>query len=129
MSKKPTPGLYGVIDIGTKTVKAIVIEANNKGLRLLNIESVEIASFDTFTDEDRYDDQIREAISKLANNLNLTKCKKIISLYYNRELQVKLLDFPNTVGTEQLNQALPWEAKKLLSPHYKDEQFTYSYLG
>ena len=127
MSKKPTPGLYGVIDIGTKTVKAIVIEANNKGLRLLNIESVEIASFDTFTDEDRYDDQIREAISKLANNLNLTKCKKIISLYYNRELQVKLLDFPNTVGTEQLNQALPWEAKKLLSPHYKDEQFTYSY--
>ena len=127
MSKKPTPGLYGVIDIGTKTVKAIVIEVSNKSQRLLNIESIDLAAFDTFTDEEKYDDQIRDAISKLTESLNLNRCKKIISLFYNRELQVKLIDFPNTVGTEQLNQVLPWEAKKLLSPHYKDEQFTYSY--
>ncbi len=127
MSKKPSPGLYGVIDIGTKTVKAIVIEVNNNSQRLLNIDSVELAAFDTFTDEEKYNDQISEAISKLADNLNLHKCKKIISLFYNRELQVKLIDFPNTVGVDHLNQVLPWEAKKLLSPHYKEEEYTYSY--
>lgn len=127
MKKKINPGLYGTIDIGTKSVKAIVIEVNDKGQRLLNIESIEINPFDTFTNEADYNKQITEAITTLAQKLELTKCKKIISLFYNRELQVKLIDFPNTVKEEQLNQTLPWEAKKLLSSHYKEEEFSYSY--
>ena len=127
MTKKLNPGLYAAIDIGTKSVKAIVIEVNDKSKRLLNAESIELASFDSFTNEEDYNKQITEAISKLVEKLELTKCKKIISLFYNREFQVKLIDFPNNVKAEQLNQMLPWEAKKLLSSHYKEEEFSYSY--
>lgn len=127
MKNNITPGLYGTIDIGTKSVKAILIEVTNKEKRLLNIEEVDIASFDTFMNEEEYNKQITEAIAKLAKSLDLFKCKKIISLFYNRDLQVKLLDFPNTVKQEQFSQILPWEAKKILSPHFKDQEFTYSY--
>ena len=128
MNKKLTPGLYGTIDIGTKSVKAIVVEFDSKGnKRLLNTASVELAPFDTFVNEEEYNQQITEAISNLAKNLDLQKCRKIISLFYNRDLQVKLLDLPSSVKSDQLDQVLPWEAKKLLSPHYKEEPFTYSY--
>ena len=127
MNKKLTPGLYGTIDIGTKSVKAIVIEINSKGKRLLKTESVDLTPFDTFVKEEEYNKQITEAISNLANSLDLQKCKKIISLFYNRDLQVKLLDLPSSVKADQLDQVLPWEAKKLLSPHYKEGPFTYSY--
>ena len=127
MTKKLNPGLYATIDIGTKSVKAVVIEVNNKSKRLLNAESIELAAFDTFTNEEDYKKQITDSISKLVEKLDLTKCQKIISLFYNREFQVKLIDFPNTVKLEQLNQMLFWEAKKLLSSHYKEEEFSYSY--
>ena len=127
MTKKLNPGLYAAIDIGTKSVKAIVIEVNDKSKRLLSTESIELAAFDTFTNEQDYNQQITDSISKLVEKLNLKQCQKIISLYYHRELQVKLIDFPNNVKAEQLDQMLPWEAKKLLSSHYKEEEFSYSY--
>ena len=127
MTKKLIPGAYAAIDIGTKSVKAIVIEVNDKAKRLLNVESIDLAPFDSFTNEEDYNKQIKEAISKLVKKLELTKCRKIISLFYNREFQVKLIDFPNNVKAEQLGQMLPWEAKKLLSSHYKEEEFSYSY--
>lgn len=127
MTKKLNPGLYATIDIGTKSVKAVVIEVNDKSKRLLNAESIELAAFDTFTNEDDYKKQITDSISKLVEKLDLTKCQKVISLFYNREFQVKLIDFPNNVKLEQLNQMLFWEAKKLLSSHYKEEEFSYSY--
>ena len=85
MNKKITPGLYGTIDIGTKSVKAIVVEINSKGnKRLLNTSNVDLAPFDTFVNEEEYNQQITEAISNLTNNLDLQKCRKIISLFYNR---------------------------------------------
>lgn len=127
MTKKLNPGLYATIDIGTKSVKAVVIEVNDKSKRLLNAESIELAAFETFTNEDDYKKQITDSISKLVEKLDLTKCQKVISLFYNREFQVKLIDFPNTVKIEQLPQMLFWEAKKLLSTHYKEEEFSYSY--
>ncbi|MBR4571555.1 MAG: hypothetical protein IKO19_12930 [Candidatus Riflebacteria bacterium] len=127
MTKKLNPGLYATIDIGTKSVKAVVIEVNDKSKRLLNAESIELAAFDTFTNEDDYKKQITDSISKLVEKLDLTKCQKVISLFYNREFQVKLIDFPNNVKLEQLNQMLFWEAKKLLSSHYKEKEFSYSY--
>ena len=127
MTKKLNPGLYATIDIGTKSVKAVVIEVNDKSKRLLNAESIELAAFETFTNEDDYKKQITDSISKLVEKLDLTKCQKVISLFYNREFQVKLIDFPNTVKIEQLPQMLFWEAKKLLSAHYKEEEFSYSY--
>ena len=127
MTKKLNPGLYATIDIGTKSVKAVVIEVNDKSKRLLNAESIELAAFDSFTNEEDYNKQITDGISKLVEKLDLTKCQKVISLFYNREFQVKLIDFPNQVKPEQLNQMLFWEAKKLLSTHYKEEEFSYSY--
>ena len=127
MNKKLTNGLYATIDIGSKSVKAIVIELNNKEKRLLKTQSIDLATPDTFKSEEEYNQQITDAISKLAKELNLSKCQKIISLFYNRDLQVKLLDLPNAVKIEQLNQMLSWEAKKLLSSHYKEEEFAYSY--
>ena len=127
MNKKLNPGLYGTIDIGTKSVKAIIIEVNNNNKRLLKTESIDLAPYDTFVNEEEYNQQINNAISNLAKKLDMHKCKKIISLFYNRDLQVKLIDFPSSVKAEQLNQVLPWEAKKLLSTHYKEEAYTYSY--
>lgn len=127
MTKKLNPGLYATIDIGTKSVKAVVIEVNDKSKRLLNAESIELNAFESFTNEEDYNKQITESISKLVEKLNLTKCQKIISLFYNREFQIKLIDFPNQVKPEQLDQMLFWEAKKLLSSHYKEEEFSYSY--
>ena len=127
MTKKLNPGLYATIDIGTKSVKAVVIEVNEKSKRLLNAESIELAAFDSFTSEQEYNQQITDSISKLVEKLDLTKCQKVISLFYNREFQVKLIDFPNSVKIEQLNQMLFWEAKKLLSSHYKEKEFSYSY--
>ena len=125
--KKLTSGLYATIDIGTKSVKAILIEVDNKGKRLKKIQSIDLPSKDSISNEEEYNKQITEAIAKLAKDLNLSKCQKIVSLFYNRDLQVKLLDLPNSVRAEQLNQMLSWEAKKLLSSHYKEEEFTYSY--
>ena len=127
MTKKLNPGLYATIDIGTKSVKAVVIEVNDKSKRLLNAESIELAAFDSFTNEEDYNKQITDGISKLVEKLDLTKCQKVISLFYNREFQVKLIDFPNQVKPEQLDQMLFWEAKKLLSTHYKEKEFSYSY--
>lgn len=127
MSKKLTNGLYSTIDIGTSSIKAIVIEVNGKDKRLLKAQSVDLAARDTFTNDEEYDQQITDAIAKLAKDLNLSKCQKVISLFYNRDLQVKLLDLPNSVKIDQLNQMLSWEAKKLLSSHYKEEEFAYSY--
>ena len=127
MNNNITPGLYATIDIGTKSVKAILLEVNNNKKRLLKVESVDIAPFDTFVNEEEYNKQITSAIAKLSKELDLAKCKKIISLFYNRDLQVKLIDFPNSVKPEQFDQVLPWEAKKILSPHYKEQEFTYSY--
>ena len=127
MTKRLNPGLYAAIDVGTKSVKAVVIEVNDKTKRLLNAESIELSAFDLFTNEQDFNKQITDSISKLVEKLELKKCQKIISLFYNREFQVKLIDFPNTVKIEQLNSMLFWEAKKLLSSHYKEEEFTYSY--
>lgn len=127
MKKNITSGLYAAIDIGTKSVKAIVIEVNNNSKRLVKTKSIELDSIDSTTSENFYKKNVKEAINKLANDLELSKCIKIISLFYNRELQVKLLDLPSTVKLDQLDQILPWEAKKLLSAHYKEEEYTYSY--
>ena len=65
MTKKLNPGLYATIDIGTKSVKAVVIEVNDKSKRLLNAESIELAAFDSFTNEEDYNKQITYGLSEV----------------------------------------------------------------
>lgn len=127
MKKKTASGLYASIDIGSTSVKAVVVEVTDKNKRLLKAESEPLNAANSFSSEEEYNIHVSDAIAKLAKSLQLDKCKKISSLYYNRELQVKLIDLPNQVTVDQLDSVLVWEAKKLLSSHYKDKEFAFSY--
>ena len=129
MNKTITSGLYAAIDIGTKSVKAIVIEVNLNSKRLLKTQSIDLDIIDNLATENSYKNQVSKAISKLTEDLELSKCQKIVTLFYNRDLQVKLLDLPSTVNIDQLDQILPWEAKKLLSSHYKEEEYVYLFAA
>lgn len=125
--KKTSPGLYCVFDIGAAAIKAVVIEVNDAGKRLINTETEAFEQSGSFSSEEEYMEQVTEKLSELAQKLPLAKCKKIASTFYNRELQVKIIDMPDQVKPEQLEQVLPWEAKKLLSSHYKEQPFAFSY--
>lgn len=127
MKKKVSSGLYATIDIGSTAIKAVVVEVTDKGKRLLRAESEEINPTNGFNSEEEYKEFVSSAIAKLTKNLRLDKCKKVSSLFYNRELQVKLIDLPNQVSKEQLDDVLVWEAKKLLSTHYHDKEFSFAY--
>ena len=127
MKKKIASGLYASIDIGSTSVKAVVVEVTEKNKRLLRAESEPLNAANSFSSEEEYNIHVSEAIAKLSKSLELDKCKKISSLYSNRELQVKLIDLPNQVTVDQLDSVLVWEAKKLLSSHYKDQEFAFAY--
>lgn len=127
MKKKVASGLYASIDIGSTSVKAVVVEVTDKNKRLLKAESEPLNPANSFGSEEEYNQHVSEAITKLVKSLELDKCKKISSLYNSRELQVKLIDLPNQVTVDQLDSVLVWEAKKLLSSHYKDQEFAFAY--
>lgn len=127
MRKKIASGLYATIDIGTTSVKTIVVEVTDKGKRLLKVASESINLPNQSNDEESHNKQITEAISKLTKDLELNKCQKISSVYNNRELQVKIIDLPSQVKKDQLSNVLVWEAKKLLSSHYKEQEFAFAY--
>lgn len=127
MKKKTSPTIYGTVDIGATAVKAVVIEEIGDKKRLLHAESRPLKLAKDFEKESDFNRQVSEAILELNKSLELSKCDKIFSLFYNRELQVKLIDLPSQISINQLQQILPWEAKKLLSANYKDEDFSFAY--
>jgi hypothetical protein len=120
-------GLYAAFDLGSASLKASVIEVNNSTPRLATIEEENLQPFNKFPDENEYRNHLIEKIQTLAERLPIKECKKISLLFSNREMQVKLIELPAQVQTEQLDKVLNWEAKKLLSPTFREEAYTFSY--
>ncbi|MGM0598752.1 MAG: hypothetical protein ACQETH_02935 [Candidatus Rifleibacteriota bacterium] len=127
MNKNIPNGLYAAFDLGSASLKASVIEVNNSTPRLAAIEEESLQSFNKFPDENEYRNHLIEKIQALAERLPIKECKKVSLLFSNREMQVKLIELPAQVQSEQIDKILNWEAKKLLSPSFREEPYTFSY--
>ncbi|MFZ5953209.1 MAG: hypothetical protein ACOYXC_21070 [Candidatus Rifleibacteriota bacterium] len=127
MKKTPQDGLYAAFDLGSFSIKAAVVEVNNSTPRLAAIEEDNLKAIGDFPSEEEYRVYLIETLQGLASRLPLKNCRKISVLFSNREMQVKIVELPNQVQSDQIEKILTWEAKKLLSPAFRDEPFSYSY--
>lgn len=127
MKKTSSNGLYAAFDIGSHSVKAVIIEVSDGKKRLATLEERQLKPKSNFHGDDEYKAHIVENLIDISEALPLNECCEVTSLFANRELQVKIIDLPNQIQTEQLEKVLSWEAKKLLSPNYRDDPYTFSY--
>ena len=127
MNKNIPNGLYAAFDLGSVSLKASVVEVNNSTPRLAAIEEESLQPFNKFPDENEYRNHLIEKIQALSERLPIKECRKVSLLFSNREMQVKLIELPAQVQSEQIDKILNWEAKKLLSPSFREEPYTFSY--
>lgn len=127
MKSKTHNGLYVAFDIGTVSIKAAVLEVNDSGQRLSAIEEEALKPASAFPGEDEHKKQIVEALKNISSRLPIARCRGISALFANRELQVKIIELPSMVQNDQISKILNWEAKKLLSPNFREEPYSFSY--
>lgn len=127
MKSTDQKGLHIAFDIGTAAIKAVVVEVTDSGKRLAAIEDAILKPVSYFPDEEEYRQHVCEALKNLAGLLPIKECRHVSALYSNRELQVKIIELPNQVQEEQVSKILNWEAKKLLSPNFRDEPYAFAY--
>ena len=127
MKQKTQNGLYVAFDIGTVSIKAAVIEITDTARRLAAIEEESIKPLSAFPGEEEHSLQIVEALKNLAARLPLVASRHTSVLFSHRELQVKIIELPNQIQSDQLEKVINWEAKKLLSPIFREEPYTFSY--
>lgn len=127
MKKKLKTGLFVSFDIGSVSIKATVVEVNEKGRRLSTTEEELLKPLVAYPGEEEFRGQIVDALKNLASRLPLKQCSAVTALYSNRELQVKIIELPSQVQADQLDNLLNWEAKKLLSPAFREEPYAFSY--
>lgn len=127
MKSKTHNGLYVAFDIGTVSIKAAVLEVNDSGQRLSAIEEEALKPASAFPGEEEHRKQIVEALKSLSSRLPMARCKGVSALFANRELQVKIIELPSMVQNDQISKILNWEAKKLLSPNFREEPYSFSY--
>lgn len=127
MKKKSHHGLYVAFDIGTVSIKAAVIEVSDKGRRLAALEEELLKPMSAYPGEEEFRVQLVEALKSLAARLPMQQSRETSALFANRELQVKIVELPAQVQPDQLDKLLNWEAKKLLSPTFRDEPYSFSY--
>ena len=127
MSKALQDGLYAAFDLGSFSLKAAVVEVNNQTPRLAAIEEENLKPIGDFPSEEDFRNYLIETVMNLSTRLPVKECKKISLLFSNREMQVKIIELPSQVQAEQIEKILNWEAKKLLSPAFRDEPYAYSF--
>lgn len=127
MKSKTHNGLYVAFDIGTVSIKAAVLEVNDSGQRLSAIEEEALKPASAFPGEEEHRKQIVEALKNVSSRLPMARCKGVSALFANRELQVKIIELPSMVQNDQISKILNWEAKKLLSPNFREEPYSFSY--
>ncbi len=129
MSAKPaaTDGLTIIVDLGSHAVKAAVIERQGTVNSLVAIEEEVFQPVGTFANDAAYFEHQVSVIRTLAARLPLAKAKRVLGLFNNRELQVKIVDLPREVPPEKMRDLLAWESRKLLSPNYKSEAVLFAY--
>jgi Tfp pilus assembly PilM family ATPase len=127
MKSTSNKGLYAAFDIGTAAIKAVIIEVTDTGKRLATIEDEPLKPVSDFPGEDEYRQHIIEALLNLTGRLPMKECRHVSALYSNRELQVKIIELPSQVQVDQIDKILNWEAKKLLSPNFREEPYAFAY--
>ncbi len=127
MKNKRPNGLYVSFDIGTVSIKAAVLEIRDAGQRLAEIEEEALKPVSAFPGEDEHRAQVVESRKSLATRLPIKEARSVSALFANRELQVKIIELPSQVQSDQVAKILNWEAKKLLSPNFRDEPYAFAY--
>lgn len=127
MKKKVSNSLYVAFDIGTVSIKAALIEDNDKGRRLAALEEELLKPQSAYPGEEEFRVQIIDALRNLSARLPMKQCREVSALFSHRELQVKIIELPAQVQPDQLDKLLNWEAKKLLSPAFREEPYSFSY--
>jgi Tfp pilus assembly PilM family ATPase len=127
MNKTIQDGLYAAFDLGTASLKASIIEVSKSTPRLALIEEDSLKPAGDFPGEDEYRVHLIETLQNLSSRLPMKDCRKVSVLFSNREMQVKIIELPGQVQADQVEKILNWEAKKLLSPAFRDEPFAFSY--
>lgn len=127
MKNKRPNGLYVSFDIGTVSIKAAVLEITDAGQRLAAIEEEALKPVSAFPGEDEHRAQVVESLKSLATRLPIKEARSVSALFANRELQVKIIELPSQVQGDQVAKILNWEAKKLLSPNFRDEPYAFAY--
>lgn len=127
MKSTSNKGLYAAFDLGTASIKAVIIEVTDSGSRIVTIDDEPLKLLFEFPGEQEYRHHVIESLKNLADRLPVNECQHIAALYSNRELQVKIIELPSQVHIEQIDKILNWEAKKLLSPNFREEPYAFAY--
>ncbi|EKD84282.1 MAG: hypothetical protein ACD_39C00136G0008, partial [uncultured bacterium] len=127
MKNTNNKGLYAAFDIGTVSIKAAIIEVTDSGKRIATIEEEALKLPADFPGEEEHRQHVIESLKSLASRLPMKECRHVSALYSNRELQVKIIELPSQVQIEQIDKILNWEAKKLLSPNFREEPYAFAY--
>lgn len=126
--KKASKGeLFVTIDIGSVSVKAVCLEIADKNKRLVAVAEEKYKNPIGGIDDDADKNAIIDALKNVVKSLNISKNANISACFFNREMQVKIIDLPNQIQQSQIEQTLNWEARKLLSPAFKDTPYTFAY--
>jgi len=127
MKRNRPDGFYAAFDLGTFAVKAVVIERRQARDRLFVVEEESLRPVAEFPGESEYRDYQIQALRTIAARLPLKDCVEVAALFNSRELQVKIAELPAQIHRDQIDGVLWFEARKLLSPNFKQEPFILGY--
>ncbi len=128
MMKRQRPdGLYTAFDLGSFAVKAVVVERLQGRDRLTLIEEESLRPASEFATEADYRDHQVQAIRSLSARLPMKESEHIAALFNSREMQVKIAELPAQIQHDQIEGVLWFEARKLLSPNFRQDPFIMGY--
>ena len=122
-----TDGLYAAFDLGSRTIKASLVEFRSGKSTLISVECEELKPFSDFPGEKEYRDHLVQSLKVISHRLPLNECREIISLFNHREMQVKVVDLPKDIPADQVDGVLYWEARKSLPQAQRGEPFVFGY--
>ncbi|RCK80218.1 MAG: hypothetical protein OZSIB_3400 [Candidatus Ozemobacter sibiricus] len=120
-------GFYAVFDVGSYAVKAILIERRSGKDRVVALESELVQPLGEFPGEAEFREHLVQQLKLVAARLPMGEIRECLSVFNSRELQAKLVEPPSQVPPDKLPSVLAWEAKKLLSPTYRNEPFMFGW--
>lgn len=112
MKKKTHEGNFVTIDIGSVSIKAVVVEISAKTKRLISVEEEKYDAPLLNREDEQSKGIVVKALKRLNERLSVYKNITVGSIYSNRELQVKILDLPQQIQAEVLEKTLNWKRKK-----------------
>ncbi|MBF0545272.1 MAG: pilus assembly protein PilM [Candidatus Riflebacteria bacterium] len=127
MKKALNDGLYAGIDIGSFSIKAVILERKSGRSNVLQVIETLLSPQSDFPGESEYKEHLISKLVEIAEKLHLKSCKGISAIFHDKEIQVKFLELPSAPSPEQLEQMLFWEAKKLIPQNLKSEPFIFAY--